>query len=548
VLRFLPALLLVLAAAQAHAGPVLNEILYDPDGPDEGLEFVELWNSDSVSVSLDGVTLESGDGSRPGAWATLWTGGPSDVAPPRGPFLIPAPALHAAIQNGPDAVRLTRGGEVLDLVGYGDLAAPEQFEGLPAGDASSGQSLARVRDGVDTNVNAADWAPEPTPTPGRANHPDVRIVFARGSQRLDPELPWPGETVALSVGVRNRGLRSVAGDRWRLEAGTSSVPGVATVPEDSASVRCSFTAPGEGRFDVALILRDLQGAEIADTLVIASRAGAGPLLIHEIAFHDRGAGEWVELLAREAVSDLGDYALSDRNGHPYRVDRGASPRAASAGEILVIAESPAALRAAYALPESLVLGCAGGWPALNDSDGDDGLADRVRLTDPEGIPSDATSYRAESVERDGSLERLGDALPSSSPASWSESIDPSGGTPGRMNSMRAPETGGTGGLLRSSTPIVRRRPGMPVAPVVLSFGAVARGARVRVLVHDLLGRARRHLVDGQRVLGEAAFVWDGRDDEGAPVPAGAYIARAETVPDHGEPMRSGNLALSVLDR
>jgi flagellar hook assembly protein FlgD len=69
-----------------------------------------------------------------------------------------------------------------------------------------------------------------------------------------------------------------------------------------------------------------------------------------------------------------------------------------------------------------------------------------------------------------------------------------------------------------------------------------------VLVHDLLGRARRHLVDGQRVLGEAAFVWDGRDDEGAPVPAGAYIARAETVPDHGEPMRSGNLALSVLDR
>ena len=71
---------------------------------------------------------------------------------------------------------------------------------------------------------------------------------------------------------------------------------------------------------------------------------------------------------------------------------------------------------------------------------------------------------------------------------------------------------------------------------------------MRVLVHDLLGRTRRHLVEGQRVLGEAAFVWDGRDDEGMPVPAGAYVARAETIPDRAEPARSGSLALTVMDR
>ena len=542
MLRFLPALLLVLAAAEGHAGLILNEILYDPDGPDEGLEFVELWNSDSLSVSLDGVMLESGDGSRPGAWATLWAGGPSDVAPPRAPFLIPAAALRAAIQNGPDAVRLTRGGEVLDLVGYGDLPVPEQFEGSPAGDAPSGQSLARVRDGADTNVNSVDWAPEPEPTPGRANHPDVRIVFARGSGRLDPEVPWPGELVSLSVEVKNRGRVPVVADRWRLEVtAAASHPGVTLEPGESASVGCTFSAPEKGRFDVRLILRDLIGSEIGDTAVIHARAGAGPLLIHEIAFHDRGAGEWVELIADERVLDLGAFAISDGTGRPYGIDGGPSPRGAEPGEIVVIAESPAALRAAYVLPESLVLGCRGGWPALNDSDGD-----RVRVLDPDGILSDAVAYRGESVERDGSLERLGDGLPSSSPGSWSECIDPSGGTPGRANSMRAPGADESDrGLLRSSAPIVRRRPGMPVAPVVLSL----RGpARVRVLVHDLLGRARRHLVDGQRVLAEAAFVWDGRDDDGAPVPAGAYVARAETIPDRGEPSRSGNIALTVLDR
>ena len=47
---------------------------------------------------------------------------------------------------------------------------------------------------------------------------------------------------------------------------------------------------------------------------------------------------------------------------------------------------------------------------------------------------------------------------------------------------------------------------------------------------------------------EAAFVWDGRDDEGMPVPAGAYVARAETIPDRAEPARSGSLALTVMDR
>ncbi len=85
-----------------------------------------------------------------------------------------------------------------------------------------------------------------------------------------------------------------------------------------------------------------------------------------------------------------------------------------------------------------------------------------------------------------------------------------------------------------------------MSPVVLAFGEVARGRRVRVFVHDLLGRPRRRLVDGQRVLGEAAFVWDGRDDAGEPVPAGTYVARAETIPDGAEPARSGNLALTVV--
>src|SRR6185503_11335579 len=64
---------LVLQGTGAETGLVLNEVLYDPEGADEGLEFVELWNTDSIPVPLEGITLESGDGSRPGLWTTLYT-------------------------------------------------------------------------------------------------------------------------------------------------------------------------------------------------------------------------------------------------------------------------------------------------------------------------------------------------------------------------------------------------------------------------------------------------------------------------------------------
>ena len=72
----------LLQGTPASAGLVLNEILYDPEGPDEGAEFVELWNSDSIAVALEGVAVESGDGSRPGTWVTIFTGAATDTVAP----------------------------------------------------------------------------------------------------------------------------------------------------------------------------------------------------------------------------------------------------------------------------------------------------------------------------------------------------------------------------------------------------------------------------------------------------------------------------------
>ena len=331
--------LLATLVSRSDAEILLNEVLYDPEGADGGSEFVELWNPDTLAVSLLGIVVESGDGSRPGVWIPVFVGAGCDSIPPRHAFLIPGSSLLAPLQNGPDALRLTRAGIVLDLLGYGALTARELFEGAPAADAPSGQSLSRVGDGVDTQWNAADWAPEPSPTPGRANHPDIRLSFTRGSARLAPDVPWPGDVASLRATVKNLGRLAVPAARWQAEvvlrvgegqdgpwsaAPVGISPGSTVAPGESAGVQCSLFAPPPGRFDLRLYLRDLggepptDGPVVADTAVVEARSTAGPLVVNEIAFRDRGAGEWVELIAREEIADVGLFALSDGAAAPTR--------------------------------------------------------------------------------------------------------------------------------------------------------------------------------------------------------------------------------------
>ena len=563
---------------RAGAELLLNEILYDPAGPDEGMEFVELWNPDTAAVSLAGILLEAGDGARPGVWTSVYSGSALDLVPPRHAFLIRGSALLGALQNGPDAVRLRRGEVVLDLLGYGALTAPELFEGAPAEDAPSGMSLARVEDERDTERNESDWAVEPDPSPGFPNHPDLRLKIARGRASTEPEVPWPGEVAVLHLLVRNRGRLEVPGARWRIEVdwsrggvgGTWSpfpeaiVAGATLAPGESTEVRCEVATPSPGPFDLRATLRDLEpnadpsgaagpagGVEpaLADTVLLRCRSTAAPLVIHEIAFRDRGAGEWVELFVRDSVPDLGAYALSDAGARAYAIDRGPFPRPARAGDLIVLAQTPAVVRAAYSLPDTSVLGCSGGWPALNDGNGDDGFADRVRVVDSLGALCDAVPYRSEYAARRASIERLGIGLPSASPGTWAESIDSRGGTPGKPNSLSAPKgyARSRGALLLASSRLIRRG-AEALVPVVLAFGESARGRKVRVLVHDLLGRVRRRLLDGQRILGDAALVWDGRDDRGEALPAGIYVVRGETIPEGGAGPQIQSLALTVVDR
>jgi hypothetical protein len=449
---------------------------------------------------------------------------------------------------------------VLDLLGYGPLTLSSMYEGSPAPDAPSGQSLSRVADGVDTDANGTDWAAEPTPTPGLANHPDFGIVFRSPPLRLEPEVPWPGEVVGAAARVRSIGRRALAAGAWSVSLESPDLPGLplalaegpALAPGESLDVSLSFRAPGaRGPLALRAIARvdgDAAAAAPADTAGIDTRVGAGPAVVGEFAF--RGpAGEWVEVECVDAVPDVGALALSDRAGRPVAVEAGAGPRPLPAGARVVLAESPATVRARYALPESLVLGLREGWPSLNDADGPDGRADAVRLHGPGGALWDAVPYAASYADRGGSVERLAPDLPSASRGTWAESLDPSGGTPGRPNSLRADPGGGVGrgALLAAASRSLLRSGGEVRRPVLLRLTAEASGRRLRIEVRDLRGRTCRVLAGGQRFAGEAALGWDGRDDRGEPVPPGIYTVRAEADAEEGLPARATSLALWVAD-
>ena len=544
----------IAVASTPRADLVLNEVLYDPDGADEGHEFVELWNPDSLAAPLDGVALETSDGARPGTWTVVWRASAGDVAEPRSPFLIAADRLLGALQNGPDAIRLTRSGTVLDLLGYGELSDPGQYEGAPAADAPSGASVARVADGVDTGVNGDDWAVAAEPTAGTANHPDTRLRFGRAKPVLLPSVCWPGEPFLVRASVRNSGRLPLAGARWRLacdlepSGSGAAMRGVDLAPGESASVSLSLAGPAPGVCRVRLRLEDAtrEDAALSDTVTAWLRSIASPVVLSEIAYRNTGSGEWIEIWSREPVGDVGLLTLADAVSSPRPIDRGSTPRALTAGSYLVVAQDPAAVRSRYELPDSVVVGVIGGWPSLNDGAEPGDAADLVTLSLADGVPVDAMTYAGEATVRGGSLERLSFDLPSGNPGSWSECVDANGATPGRANSLHAPGSSSPEGraLLVAGTRVLSVHAREPV-PIVFRATEAARGRRLTVRVHDLLGRPVRTLTEGQRLATDAAFVWDGHDDAGAPAPAGLYVVRAEALPEDGVAPLHSSLSIAV---
>jgi hypothetical protein len=154
--------------------------------------------------------------------------------------------------------------------------------------------------------------------------------------------------------------------------------------------------------------------------------------------------------------------------------------------------------------------------------------DSVRLLDQNSNVVDSANYTPnwhnpgnKSTKRI-SLEKINPLMVSDSPLSWTSSSDTQfGGTPGKANSVYVPPTRNEDIFSLSPSPFSPNGDGRDdFLNIVISLPVGSY--QLALLVYDSTGKPVRHLASGLPVGPVARIVWDGRDDAGAPLPAGSY--------------------------
>ena len=541
------------AAGSSSANLIINEVLYDPEGPDDGLEFVELFNPTNETVSLNCMILETGNGAGAGDWglAVEWTDhvyiepgrffvvGERAVTPP------PDWVCDLDLQNGPDACRLTYGESVLDLVGWGTHTYSEYYEGAPCEDVASGSSVARIPDGADSQDNAADFRPASPPTPGRRNVCEVDVGLVAGSMSVSPALPAAYERAEVSVEVKNLGLTELSHGEcvvqfFEIPDSSRTLLGLPVVEPMAPGQSAVVSVPWRPATEACLRLEVVAAAEgdenpANDTTRTAVRAGGGQVVVSEIMYAPAsGASEWVELLnASESPVDLKGWTMEDSSRKKSVIT--ALSLSVPAGAYLVLAQDKGQVE-----PEGS--GCggvvepAGGWASLNNynQSGED-FADVVCLRDSSGCISDYVAYSDEWSSRAGSsLERVSAATASSQAANWASSAAPPGSTPcGRNSVSEIAERAREREITMSSRVISPDGDGADDR-VVFSFTLPTPGFRVDLAVFDAEGKLVRKLLDQKKVGTVVQAVWDGTDDETQRVRPGMYVVHLAMVGPAGE--------------
>lgn len=513
----------------AAVAPVINEVCYDPDGADAGAEFVEIINPDTCAVDLAGYRLEFANGAEGPAWTPRWQATGGDRIAAGGRFLVAdtgwaGPAADAVValglQNGPDALRLVRADQSVDLVGWGDLAWPELSEGAPAPDVA-GQSLARRPDGRDTGDNAADFLAA-APTPGERNWPGFapRVAAIRWDP---PSLAVAGRPVTAEVTVVNGGLADLVGAAVRLEVGAAlaeaTVPSLA--PDSTAVLRLSLVPAPTGMLAASLAWR---GAAAGDTLrsdLGRLQVGPAPVRLSEVMAAPAAGGEWCEIVNADVVPrSLAEFVLRDEDG----AWRDLPDAVLAPGDCRLLAQDAGALAAWLAELAAAGAGLAcdpapplavAGWPSLNNTaPAGRAFADRLLLGLVDGTVLDHVT-----VGEGSGRAPAGRSLERGRDAAWRPATAPAGATPGCLPPAR-PDT--PPGTVRLSPNPFSGRAGDGALHVDLTVPAGAVGWELRL--YDLWGRLVRDLGGDDLGAGPRSTAWDGTDDAGEALPAGGYVA------------------------
>lgn len=526
---------------------VINEIMYAPDAPEP--EWVELHNAGPLPVDLGGWSIQDA-GAVAGAI-------PSAVVPPGG-YLVLAR----------DSGRL----RAVRAVGS-DIAAVQLPVLNNAGDAVVLRD--QERRAIDSVVYAEDWGGGNGASLERRSHAYPAAIDSSWGTSADRSGATPGRRNSLSPAALDLLVESLGFDQeagivavWVRNAGAdrsgpaelllyydADEDGLGAPAEELARGHLEMMVPGERILFEFRWPRDL--TETGETALaeirmggderrendLASVAVRAPFLetgvvITEVMFDPLSAGarsgaEYVELLNTNTVAiSIAGWKLYDATARAQATLPAQSPRMPPGGRLLVASDSVLFTR----FPA--LLDSAGVVLMGNASLGLNGDEDDLVLRNRNGATVDSVHYfsrwhRSDLGEMKGvALERISIGGGSNDPRNWSSSASPLGGTPCAPNSVEIPPSGSPAVL--AAVPATVSPDGDGYEDFTrISYRLPTRNARIVAGVYDRAGRQVRLLASNEPAAAEGELIWDGRDQDGRPLPPGIYLVRLEAYDDDG---------------
>ncbi len=519
---------------------VINEVCYDPLDMDSGFEWIELFNSSTEDIDLEGAMIQAGGSTFQHVFTI-----PHYILRAQRFVLIGEAQIPYAVfttnlefQNGgaeTDGIRFVApDGSYTDTVLYDSpnvngLTDDHGLAGVSfAPDVSEGRSLARIMDGWDTNACAADFISEASSTPGLPNH--VYVDYALVSpQTWQEQGEW-----RLSFWVRNLSAITtldVADLRVQLD-GTQIASDLVHTIAAGDSVSYSYQLPVNDDLnhlvEVSLDLYDDSDEASNHLSLPLLQEQLLPPVINEVMYDpDTGKQEWIEIWL-PSVPLRGDYIIEDAAQHSFGFT------IPDAGGYYVLCANSLQLLTEYTSCPAQSAIDVEGWAALNND------ADTILLYDGEFNLLDQMSYVGAASQQGRSLERYLDA--DQHPA-WRYSLDSQGATPGEANSAAAPPPDFSGTLKLTGSPCNPRNG----ASISLLYNLETPSSQVNCNVYDQAGRKVRVLADNQAISAQGSIVWDGKDNAGKYVPRGLYFILWESRASNGGKILRRQFSAALYD-
>jgi hypothetical protein len=255
------------------------------------------------------------------------------------------------------------------------------------------------------------------------------------------------------------------------------------------------------------------------------------LIINEIMFDpESGESEYIEFinLSNDSVN-AGGWRIEDENSNFYRLSD--ISFTIPAGTYFVLA-SDSSIFNRYTIPGDRFITTTG-----TSNLGLVNTGELILLKDVKSNVIDSVWYQSNWHNRNitntkgKSLERINPALNGNDPFNWSTSVDPFGGSPGKVNSIFAQNLNQEKNISVSPNPFSPDNDGFEDFTII-NYNLTQPTAQVRIKIFDNKGRLVRTLLNNAPSGQNGSVIFDGLDDDGQVLRIGIYIIFLEAINDN----------------